>query len=113
MLHQIRHMVGAAVAVARGNLPLEYVSASLCAPARAVLPLAPAEVNLTHRNQHMHLVSVLLPANMLHACIAVKSPQNRGLCVLSRKGCIPFVLIWCPRPRSVTRLLHHVYHVHV
>ena len=39
-------MVGAAVAVARGNVPLEYLSASLCAPARAVLPLAPAEVNL-------------------------------------------------------------------
>ena len=46
MLHQIRHMVGAVVAVARGNLPLEYLSASLCAPARAVLPLAPAEVIL-------------------------------------------------------------------
>ena len=44
MLYQIRHMVGAAVAVARGDLPLEYVAASLCAPARAILPLAPAEV---------------------------------------------------------------------
>lgn len=47
MLYQIRHMLGAAVAVARGDLPLEFVSASLCAPARAVLPLAPAQVCLT------------------------------------------------------------------
>ena len=46
MLYQIRHMLGAAVAVARGDLPLEFVSASLCAPARAVLPLAPAQVCL-------------------------------------------------------------------
>ena len=44
MLHQMRHMVGAAVAVARGHLPLDFVSASLCAPARTVLPLAPAQV---------------------------------------------------------------------
>ncbi|KAL0045471.1 hypothetical protein WJX82_007559 [Trebouxia sp. C0006] len=44
MLYQIRHMLGAAVAVARGDLPLDFVSASLCAPARAVLPLAPAQV---------------------------------------------------------------------
>lgn len=46
MLHQIRHMLGAAVAVARHDLPLDFVSASLCAPARAVLPLAPAQVSL-------------------------------------------------------------------
>lgn len=38
-------MVGAAVAVARGDVPLEFVSASLCAPARAVLPLAPPQVS--------------------------------------------------------------------
>ena len=37
-------MIGAAVAVARGNLPLDFVSASLCAPARTALPLAPSEV---------------------------------------------------------------------
>ena len=41
MLHQIRHMVGAAVAVARGALPLGAVAAALCAPARVALPLAP------------------------------------------------------------------------
>lgn len=55
MLHQIRHMIGAAVAVARGNLPLEYVAASLCAPSRAVLPLAPAEVVLMH---HQHVIQL-------------------------------------------------------
>ena len=44
MLHQIRHMVGAAVAVARGILPLEFVEASLLKPARSYMPLAPAPV---------------------------------------------------------------------
>ncbi len=34
-------MVAASVAVARGQLPLELVAASLAAPARVVLPLAP------------------------------------------------------------------------
>lgn len=44
MLHQIRHMVGAAVAVARGVLPLAFVEACLRAPSRAALPLAPPHV---------------------------------------------------------------------
>ncbi len=44
MLHQIRHMVGAAVAAARGIIPLAWVQACLCAPARAYMPLAPAPV---------------------------------------------------------------------
>eukprot|EP00887_Chlorella_sp_A99_P000194 scaffold13.g194.t1 len=38
----VRHMVGAAVAAARGILPPELVEASLAAPARVALPLAPA-----------------------------------------------------------------------
>jgi len=41
MLHQIRHMVGASVAVALGILPLELLEASLAAPARVNVPLAP------------------------------------------------------------------------
>ena len=45
MLHQIRHMVGAAVAVARGILPLEFVKTSLLKPARSYMPLAPAPVS--------------------------------------------------------------------
>ena len=44
MLYQIRHMIGAAVAVARGVLPLEFVEASLLKPARSYMPLAPAPV---------------------------------------------------------------------
>ena len=48
MLHQIRHMVGAAVTVARGLCPLEFVEASLLKPARSYMPLAPASVGALH-----------------------------------------------------------------
>jgi tRNA pseudouridine38-40 synthase len=41
MLHQIRHMVGAATAVATGRLPLQLIQASMAAPTRVALPLAP------------------------------------------------------------------------
>ncbi|KAK9814106.1 hypothetical protein WJX72_000771 [[Myrmecia] bisecta] len=44
MLHQIRHMVGTAVAYARGHIPWGFVEASLSAPARTRMPFAPAEV---------------------------------------------------------------------
>ncbi|KAK9918566.1 hypothetical protein WJX75_005011 [Coccomyxa subellipsoidea] len=44
MLHQIRHMVGAAVAVARRAIPLEFVEACLRSPSRAIMPLAPPHV---------------------------------------------------------------------
>ena len=42
MLHQIRHMVGGAVAVALGRIPLDLLDASLGTPTRMNLPLAPA-----------------------------------------------------------------------
>ncbi len=65
LLHQIRHMIGAAVAVARGHIPLEFVQASLLTPARCAVPLAPGQVSQTGR----HVVSgwqerrpVVLPA---------------------------------------------------
>eukprot|EP00884_Botryococcus_braunii_P014325 jgi/Botrbrau1/22894/Bobra.0065s0047.1 len=44
MIHQIRHMVGAAVSVALGAVPLQYIEASLCRPSRTYHPLAPAAV---------------------------------------------------------------------
>ena len=41
MLHQIRHMVGAAVLVALDKMPQELLSASMAPPVRMNLPLAP------------------------------------------------------------------------
>ncbi len=41
MLHQIRHMIGGAAAVARGIMPAELLPASLTAPVRVTIPRAP------------------------------------------------------------------------
>jgi len=41
MMKQIRHMVGGAVAVANGHMPLDVLRAALAVPARVSLPLAP------------------------------------------------------------------------
>lgn len=41
MLHQIRHMVGAAAAVALDIIPIDVIRGSLTTPSRAALPLAP------------------------------------------------------------------------
>ncbi|GIL48336.1 hypothetical protein Vafri_4612 [Volvox africanus] len=41
MLHQIRHMIGGAVAVARGSIPLQLLRASLAGHARVTVPRAP------------------------------------------------------------------------
>ena len=71
-------MVGAAVAVARGNLPLEYVSASLCAPARAVLPLAPAEVTISVDNPEIATDSQSMHCSLTLLCM------HHVLCVVSR-----------------------------
>jgi len=43
MLHQIRHMVGGAVLVARGQAPLAWLHAALAGPARTHVPLAPPQ----------------------------------------------------------------------
>ena len=43
---QIRHMVAAAVQVARGSIPLAFIEASLRRPSRATYPLAPSQVRL-------------------------------------------------------------------
>lgn len=41
MLHQIRYMIATAVAVARGYISLRVLTASMAAPIRINLPLAP------------------------------------------------------------------------
>jgi len=41
MIHQIRYMVGAAVAVANSVISLEYLRSSMCIPARVRMPRAP------------------------------------------------------------------------
>lgn len=41
MLHQIRHMIGAAIAVTLERFPVEAITASMAKPARINLPLAP------------------------------------------------------------------------
>lgn len=53
MLHQIRHMVGGAVLVALGKLPLDVLKAALTPPARINLPLAPPGTLLLRNAQFM------------------------------------------------------------
>lgn len=53
MLHQIRHMVGGAVLVALGKLPLDVLRAALTPPARMNLPLAPPGTLMLRNAQFM------------------------------------------------------------
>lgn len=51
MLHQIRNMVGAAVAVARGAMPPGLLAVALSAPGRVTVPRAPPHTLLLSDNE--------------------------------------------------------------
>lgn len=60
MLHQIRHMIGAAVLVTRGQAPLAWLHAALTSAARTHVPLAPPQVQCSPATCSMHAVSTCM-----------------------------------------------------
>jgi tRNA pseudouridine38-40 synthase len=51
MLHQIRNMIGAAVAVARGIMPADLLAVALSAPGRVPVPRAPPHTLMLSDNE--------------------------------------------------------------
>ena len=62
MLHQIRHMIGAAVLVARGQAPLAWLHAALTSAARTHVPLAPSQVQCSPSTCSMHAATCSMHA---------------------------------------------------
>lgn len=97
---QIRHMVGTAVAVARGHLPLELLDASMATPARMNLPLAPPATLMLMAALFR---SAWVEPQAVEACASIRMTLELHLQALCRHAlhkypCLPSIMATLPHP---------------